>query len=240
MKEKYGLSTRNWSPKLRETMGSVEGFMGSAGFSGKTVAKNPSELFSVLLHVYGVRTNWQDSFEQRIFQAQAHISALPRKSRQADQNRARASIAEIGLAAFGLEARRHVDTVGGILPSKTPAAKAPPAPKAVKALSRPPAVREKSKFYKSWEWRTLRMQVLKKLGPSCMCCGAERGDLNSAGESVKICVDHVKPIATHWHLRLEESNLQILCDECNQGKGAWDDTDWRGSDLIAEQLRYVI
>ena len=84
------------------------------------------------------------------------------------------------------------------------------------------------------------MQVLKQFGPVCMCCGARREDLNIAGEPVRICVDHIKPLSTHWELRLERQNLQVLCDECNQGKGGWDSTDWRASAAIEAQLKYRI
>lgn len=76
-------------------------------------------------------------------------------------------------------------------------------------------------FLLSWEWRTLRMKALVKWGPRCQCCGAERED------GVKIHVDHIKPRATHPELALDLDNLQILCEVCNQGKGSWDDTDWR-------------
>lgn len=58
-------------------------------------------------------------------------------------------------------------------------------------------------------------------------------------------VDHIKPRKTHPHLALDPSNLQVLCDVCNHGKGNWDKTDWRkptamkiaeieGDPLIAE------
>lgn len=87
----------------------------------------------------------------------------------------------------------------------------------------------KDEFYRSWEWRTLRMEVLKEHGAVCQCCGTKPGDLGMDGSPVRICVDHIKPLAKHWELRLERSNLQILCDECNQGKGAWDETDHRPS-----------
>lgn len=100
--------------------------------------------------------------------------------------------------------------------------------------------RLRAEFYGSWEWRTIRMKALKEHGARCQCCGAGRDDTAMSGEPVKICVDHIKPLATHWDLRLEPSNLQVLCDECNQGKGAWDETDWRGRELVEAQLRYVI
>lgn len=49
---------------------------------------------------------------------------------------------------------------------------------------------------------------------------------------MKIVVDHIKPLSKFWHLRLERSNLQVLCDECNMGKGAWDETDHRPVELV--------
>lgn len=85
-------------------------------------------------------------------------------------------------------------------------------------------------FYKSWEWRTLRMTVLKKHGPRCMCCGSTPDQTAAHGAPVRIVVDHIKPLYTHWHLRLDANNLQVLCDECNMGKGAWDTTDWRADE----------
>jgi 5-methylcytosine-specific restriction endonuclease McrA len=84
--------------------------------------------------------------------------------------------------------------------------------------------REKDEFYRSWEWRTVRMVILKKHGHRCQSCGAKP----SAGNDVVLTVDHIKPISKHWEIRLDPSNLQVLCDECNMGKGAWDETDYRG------------
>lgn len=82
-------------------------------------------------------------------------------------------------------------------------------------------------FYGSWEWRKLRMKVIKMRGTICECCGSSAGDTMVSGGKVRIVVDHIKPIRKHWNLRLDEANLQILCDECNMGKGSWDETDWR-------------
>jgi 5-methylcytosine-specific restriction endonuclease McrA len=75
------------------------------------------------------------------------------------------------------------------------------------------------KFLESFKWRKLRMQVLKKYGSRCMCCG-------STG---KICVDHIKCRKKFPELALEITNLQVLCEPCNHGKGNWDSTDWRPS-----------
>lgn len=92
----------------------------------------------------------------------------------------------------------------------------------------------KEEFYKSWEWRTLRMEAIQKHGRSCQCCGASPGQKDASGAPVRICVDHIKPISKHWHLRLDLSNLQILCDECNQGKGNWSETDFRPAPVADE------
>jgi 5-methylcytosine-specific restriction endonuclease McrA len=77
-------------------------------------------------------------------------------------------------------------------------------------------------FLTSWEWRTLRYEVLLKHGRRCMCCGASPDD----GRTV-IHVDHIKPRFRYPELALSEDNLQVLCGVCNQGKGAWDETDFR-------------
>lgn len=80
-------------------------------------------------------------------------------------------------------------------------------------------------FYKSYEWRKLRYKVLKKYGATCMVCGREREN------GFMIHVDHIKPLRKYWELRLDANNLQVLCDECNHGKGNWDETDWREPEL---------
>jgi len=78
-------------------------------------------------------------------------------------------------------------------------------------------------FLQSFEWRTVRMHVLKRDGAKCACCGA------TAANGVVMNVDHIKPRRTHPELALTESNLQVLCEACNHGKGNWDSTDWRGA-----------
>ena len=101
----------------------------------------------------------------------------------------------------------------------------------VLAASKPkpaaPSTSLKQTFYESWEWTTLRMEVLKANGGRCECCGATADDTTVGGVRVRLQVDHIKPISKFWELRLEASNLQVLCAECNRGKGAWDSTDWR-------------
>lgn len=79
-------------------------------------------------------------------------------------------------------------------------------------------------FLKSFDWLTLRMKVLKKYGATCQCCGS------SAHNGAVINVDHIKPRSKFPELCLDENNLQVLCNDCNKGKAAWDQTDWRPSE----------
>lgn len=76
-------------------------------------------------------------------------------------------------------------------------------------------------FYDSAAWLRVRYQVLLRRNACCDCCGA-RGSFSNP-----LQVDHVKPRSKFPQLALEISNLQILCRDCNFGKGAWDQTDWR-------------
>ena len=90
----------------------------------------------------------------------------------------------------------------------------------VTPLPSTPSVTSKS-FLESFEWRRLRMEALKKYSPRCMCCGATPKD------GAVMNVDHIKPRKLFPNLALDINNLQILCHECNHGKGNWDQTDWR-------------
>lgn len=87
------------------------------------------------------------------------------------------------------------------------------------------AVKAKKKsdnFYKSWEWKKLRFEVLKYYGAKCMLCGAEN----------RIVVDHIYPRKKFPHLEMEFSNMQVLCQDCNQGKSNDDYTDFRPKEDI--------
>lgn len=46
---------------------------------------------------------------------------------------------------------------------------------------------------------------------------------------VVLNVDHIKPVIKYPELSLDINNLQVLCGVCNQGKGYWDETDFRKS-----------
>lgn len=78
-------------------------------------------------------------------------------------------------------------------------------------------------FLKTYEWRKLRQVVIEKYGNKCMCCGA------IPANGTYLCVDHVLPRKKYPELALNLSNLQILCNVCNHGKGNWSVKDWRSN-----------
>lgn len=73
------------------------------------------------------------------------------------------------------------------------------------------------------KWQKLRYQALKEYGRTCMLCRTTEGAMH---------VDHIKPKSKYPELAYEYSNLQILCADCNVGKGADDETDYRPSSLL--------
>lgn len=68
-------------------------------------------------------------------------------------------------------------------------------------------------FFKSDRWQKLRFEAFARYGRQCLCCGR-------MPPRVILHVDHVKPRMTHPELELDINNLQILCEDCNKGKGA--------------------
>lgn len=108
------------------------------------------------------------------------------------------------------------------LPSK------PAAPKA-----REPGGDKVKRFYRSADWKRARYDALRASNGCCELCGVGKA------QGAVLNVDHIKPLRKHWDLRLEATNLQVLCAQCNCGKGNRHDDDWRddgGSDLD-EQFR---
>lgn len=83
-------------------------------------------------------------------------------------------------------------------------------------------------FLASKAWKRLRLQALNKHGRKCQCCGA------SPATGAVLNVDHVLPRRLFPALALHLDNLQVLCGDCNEGKGNWDMTDARPQ-TIAEK-----
>lgn len=125
-------------------------------------------------------------------------------------------------------ALRESERTGG--PAHVPAKRAEPrAKKALKAPKKPvraplsqPTQKQIDAFYDSWDWKRLSYRAKLKVGRKCQCCGV------GPNEGAVINTDHIKPIRRFWELRLDPNNLQILCNDCNRGKGSWDETDFRG------------
>lgn len=79
-----------------------------------------------------------------------------------------------------------------------------------------------SSFMRSQEWRVLRFEVLRESNGSCSLCGRSNRE-----HGVILHVDHIKPKSLYPELALHKPNLQVLCEDCNMGKGNRDETDWR-------------
>ena len=79
-------------------------------------------------------------------------------------------------------------------------------------------------FYRSHRWRRARTDALEgnreRYGAlTCECClTAGHGQWH---------VDHIRPRSSHPELALDPANLQVLCADCNLGKGLRYATDWR-------------
>lgn len=93
---------------------------------------------------------------------------------------------------------------------------AKPAELAPKLKSKPSAA-----FYQSEAWRRVRYIALQKSNGACVLCGRTQRH-----HGVILHVDHIKPRSKYPDLELSVKNLQVLCEDCNLGKGNKDDTDW--------------
>jgi len=67
-------------------------------------------------------------------------------------------------------------------------------------------------FYRTQEWRSLRVEVLAESNRRCLLCGS------SPEHGITLHVDHIKPRSLFPELALDKSNLQVLCEDCNLGK----------------------
>lgn len=165
------------------------------------------QLWRATQAAFDLRREAEESFEEAIERCTGTILSMRSSERRSRRKRVTAKVI-----------LNH-----DVAPSSRPAA-----PEAASAsATKRPSRTAKEAFYASWDWRTLRMEVLREHGTRCQCCGAAPGMLDEGGMPVQIVVDHIKPLSKCWDLRLEKTNLQVLCSACNQGKGAWDETDYR-------------
>lgn len=68
-------------------------------------------------------------------------------------------------------------------------------------------------FYRSSAWRKLRYSILANSSNCCAACGARSSD------GARLHVDHIKPRSKYPEFALDPNNLQVLCEDCNIGKG---------------------
>jgi 5-methylcytosine-specific restriction endonuclease McrA len=211
---------------------SVKGFvLGTIGTKEANCA-NEAGFLRVASTLYEVELTDTQDFVGSIDELFTAIRALSKGQRK--------SLRKRNIGVLDVEVRPPSRTLRKALNNSRKVVAPPQARKTRPRINAAPTVRSKEEFYKSWEWRTLRMEVLKEHGARCQCCGATPTGTALHGAPVRIVVDHIKSLAKHWDLRLTRSNLQVLCDECNQGKGAWDETDWREADPLTAEYRAVM
>lgn len=79
-------------------------------------------------------------------------------------------------------------------------------------------------FYSSPAWRRVRADALHHWGDApCACC-------NTPFNGRVKHVDHIKPRSKYPKLALVLSNLQVMCEDCNMGKGNRHEYDWRSDE----------
>jgi 5-methylcytosine-specific restriction endonuclease McrA len=78
------------------------------------------------------------------------------------------------------------------------------------------------RFYSSRAWRAARYRFMRSQPRPlcCTCCGARAAH-------ARLVVDHILAVKKDWSRRLDQANLQLLCDDCNLAKASSDSTDWR-------------
>lgn len=205
-KQKYGIDMQFLPFDLRVHLTSVEAYIANGGVSATKSASSFDELVALAVSIYQIPDfTWSDKFKA-IKDLHQAIESIPKKRRKELQTAARQRFGAMDRKGPVSGTRMSIEEDHDrFIPAKS----------------------SREQFYRSWDWQTLRNVALKKYGRCCQSCGATPGMRNVSGSPVRIVVDHVQPISTHWHRRLDLSNLQVLCDECNMGKGAWDSTDYR-------------
>jgi hypothetical protein len=88
-------------------------------------------------------------------------------------------------------------------------------------------------FYKSWRWKEIRLIALDVCGHRCGSCGQKPLPNNN----VVLHVDHIQPLRKNPELALDLSNLQVLCEDCNQGKSWFNTKDYRTEEQKSEMIR---
>lgn len=187
---------------------------------------------------YPLRTGWIDKYAARTIHPpmrEALIAGLM-KLLSRTQGHSRQVSAQRCLAALGAPIEKWPDIAPPLMPKRTRLKKIRPQKVRIKIIPQPVTITRPARivtafvqgvdvssdaFLSTYEWRRVRMMALREYGPKCQCCGA------TPATGAVMNVDHINPRKLFPHLALNLANLQILCHDCNHGKGNWDMTDWR-------------
>jgi len=94
------------------------------------------------------------------------------------------------------------------------------------------------RWYLSDEWKNCRKKYLRNYRKTqglrvCNHCGTTE-------EHIKMHIDHIYPVRRYWAMRLDQNNLQNLCEVCNSQKGNYMDNSIAERRLIKKDGRWVI
>lgn len=82
--------------------------------------------------------------------------------------------------------------------------------------------KKSAKFYDSAEWRRLRVEIIKRDKELCQRC-KRKGRYKLLPRGRGGVVHHKMYLKERWDLRLEPSNLELLCHSCHNEVHANDD-----------------
>lgn len=203
-----GFNVKTLTLDARSSMGSLCGYAGAAGVKISQI-KTKEDFWATLERIYNFKIdkNLDDSTALNI--ACMHISGLSKSERRRKVRKFKAGSALPPKKAIMARLEKENEEFY----SK---------PKPEKH----PSKAQKDEFYKTWDWQKLRVKTFEKFGRRCMCCGATNDSIDMTGKPVQIVCDHVKPLHNYWSMRLDPENTQVLCFDCNMGKGI-EETDYR-------------
>lgn len=76
-------------------------------------------------------------------------------------------------------------------------------------------------FYTPKAWQRLCRETLQSHPKRCACCGSR------PEHGTPLRVVRIKPAHKYPNLAADPDNVQVLCEDCAQGRPQDDETDWR-------------